>query len=195
MKTIALLLFFIPVMNQAQTIFLGFKNGISNAQLIGDGYKGYHQFGYSGGISSQLKLNDHFRLQLDALLTRKGCHYKLNKYSTSMLYPYDVQLLYVELPLLLVYNYKKFILELGPGFGYLVDQQEYLPGRSMRDLIHHFDSTEKSAHTGIGVYFNKKWGMVLRYSNSVVPVRTLPSRQYNSVFAVAIFFLAGLSGN
>lgn len=190
MKTILCLLLLSPIFSDAQQVAFGFKNGFTLAQLTGDGNRGYHQFGYSGGLSSQLNLNEHFKLQLDVLFVTKGRHFKINQPSSSTGDPYSVALFYIEFPLLVVYNYKKLILELGPGIGYLVGQQrEYIPGASLFFPSNDYSKTEKSIHTGIGAYFNKRWGGIIRYSNSLIPVRTEPSRQYNSVISGAIFFL------
>jgi hypothetical protein len=104
--------------------------------------------------------------------------------------PYYIKLNYIELPLLFQLHLKKIIAEFGIGVAYLINQKETPQGfRNPNDVKHPFMRTDVSGNVGFGYSFNEKWECNLRYTNSIIPIRKLPTTQFNSVFTLSLFYI------
>ena len=188
-KIILIFLFKCSITLAQQHVYFGLKAGLNRCQVIGDGYKGYYKAGFNGGLFIQLGLAKNCTSQIEILFNDKGSHYRYKDLKNNyILEPYQIRLYYIDFPLLFQYYHKKIIYELGLGFGYLRDQREYAPGRSFSDVLNPFNKTDESFNIGLGYSLNKNWRLNFRYNNSIVPIRKTPSKQYNSLFTLSLFY-------
>ena len=106
--------------------------------------------------------------------------------------PHQVNLHYLEIPVLFQYHRKNIYFEFGPGLGYLINLEEHLNGNVSPDLVNDypFIRSELSFNLGIGCNLNEKWTLGLRLSHSLLPVRQavplVSQAAYNRLLAVSI---------
>lgn len=106
--------------------------------------------------------------------------------------PHQVNLHYLEIPILFQYHRKTIYFEFGPGLGYLINLQEHLNGNVSPDLVNDypFIRSELSFNLGIGCTLNDKWALAVRLSHSLLPVRQavpiVSQASYNRLLAVSI---------
>lgn len=175
----------------------GLKAGISTSQVEGDTYGGFDKFGFDGGLTLNAGLNEKWKAQFEILFVQKGSKHigDANKGDLSF---YLMQLNYVEVPLLIQYQEKKFTFEAGPGFAYLINAKEYTEYGEVYNPIP-FYSTEISASLGIHYEIYKNIGMTWRFTNSILPIRRYASGasfwfnpgQRNNVLAFTLTYTFG----
>ena len=176
--SILLLLLAMTFCSQAQSRFkAGMRFGISTSQVEGDGYKGFHKFGLAAGLTLTAKLNDKWDTQFEMLFIQKGSRHS-GFDSTSTGYGaaeyYEINLKYLEVPLLLKYKQKKFTFEAGLGLGYLISAKEYNAYGEFPSITP-FKSAEFSCIAGVHYQLYRKLGFTWRYSNSILPIRDYAS--------------------
>lgn len=159
---------------QAQNRFrAGLKAGISTTEVHGDTYAGFDKFGFDGGATLNAKINEKWSAQFEILFVQKGSKHVGDASKGDYSY-YYLQLNYVEVPLLLQYQHKKFVFEIGPGIGYLVKAKESDHNGVVINGIP-FNSTEISGSVGINYQIYKNFGINWRYTNSIFPIRKFAS--------------------
>lgn len=199
-KSIFITLFFILTTYtlQAQSRFrAGLKAGISTSQVHGDTYEGFHKFGFDGGATLNAKINEKWKAQFEILFVQKGSKFigDANKGDTRF---YLMQLNYVEVPILFQYQHKKFVFEIGPGIGYLINSKEYDQFGEVINGIP-FYSTEVSGSIGINYQIYKNLGINWRFTNSITAIRNFASGastvgnpgQRNNVLAFTLTYTFG----
>lgn len=166
----------------------GLKLGYSFHTLTGDLTESRPSGDLLGGFWFQLKLNKKWTAQTELLLLDKGIgDAQFRKQS-----PHQVNLHYFEIPVLFQYHRKNIYVELGPGFGYLINFSEHLNGNLSPDLVdsYPFRRRELSFNVGVGCALNDKWALGLRLSHSLLPVRSavplVSKESYNRLFALSI---------
>jgi hypothetical protein len=187
-----------PIILPAQDDFkagtrFGAKIGIVTSQLSGDNYWKFKEKGFTGGAYLRIRLSKKLLAQVELLFVQKG-----NR-QTSGIRPYSqansVNLWYTEFPLLLQFPYKKWTVEAGPGFGFLLMQEEteQINGISYLKPRTPFKGREFSFNAGLQYAFTTFFAINLRYSNSLWPVRQLPvhsgwlnGKQLNNVLALTL---------
>jgi outer membrane protein with beta-barrel domain len=183
---------------QAQSRFrAGLKAGISTSQVEGDTYGGFDKFGFDGGATLNTKLSEKWKFQFEILYVQKGSKHVGDPNQGDLSY-YLLQLNYIEVPLLLQYEHKKFIFEAGPGFGYLINYKEEADYSQVSSKIP-FNSTEVNASLGIHYKIHKNFGITWRFTNSVLPIRKYASGasfwfnpgQRNNVLAFTLTYTFG----
>ncbi len=187
---IALLFFFNYFLTYSQgNALFGIKAGYNRSQLIGDSYKGYYKKGFNEGVFSQLPLTEKLNLQIELVVTNKGCSSSPSKSAAVNLNAYYLnRLYYIEFPILMQFHHKKFIFEFGPGLGLLIWQFDREPPSKKNYLSGTPSFTETSCNIGVGYKIKQRWTADLRYSNSIQPIRKFPTDQYNSVFSFALMY-------
>jgi hypothetical protein len=107
-----------------KTFNAGLKAGLNTSQMTGDGYTGFYTLSPVVGVFGNSQLNDQLRLQYEILYQNKGskdpAQPDKGKYNS-----YKIRLGYVEVPFLFQYELKKFLIEAGPGIGFLVHSKEW----------------------------------------------------------------------
>lgn len=195
---IALVSTFVALTTQAQGRFkAGLKAGISTSQVHGDTYEGFHKFGFDGGATLNAKLSEKWKAQFEILFIQKGSKFIGDANKGDMRF-YYLQLNYIEVPVLLQYEHKKFVLEIGPGVGYLINSYE-------EDEIgvvvnaNPFYTMEVSGSIGINYQIYKNLGINWRFTNSITPIRNFASGastvgnpgQRNNVLAFTLTYTFG----
>ena len=191
--------------NSTSSIFRGgVRAGVTTSQISGDNLSGFHKLGGTAGLYAAVPLmqtSDNLHLQMELDFTMKGSHsHKVNKNNNAG--KYALNLGYIEVPVLLRWRFAHltingnsgFELEVGPMFGvnlYANERDVYgtIPGRPQ------FSRFELSAVAGLNYKFNEHHGINLRFSNSILKVRT-PNwavnrpilKQYNTVLALCYFY-------
>lgn len=175
-------------------VLWGIKAGATTSQLSGDDYWGFKKTGFTGGTFLRINLGKRITGQLELLYTQKGSK---QKYKGKTIYPflYKVDVYYVEVPLLIQINHKKWSYEFGPGLGVLVVEHEH-DFREANQDDELFNEQELSFNAGIQYHFSKHISLNVRYTNSLLPIRQTPvksqirfhSPQYNNVLAMTLNF-------
>lgn len=183
---------------QAQGRFKpGLKAGISTSQVHGDTYEGFHKFGFDGGATLNAKINEKWKAQFEILFVQKGSRFVGDANKGDLRF-YNLQLNYIEVPILLQYEHKKFVFEVGPGFGYLINSKEQDQNGEVINAIP-FYTVEVSGSVGITFMIYKNLGINWRFTNSISPIRKFASGastvgnpgQRNNVLAFTLTYSFG----
>ncbi len=151
----------------------GLKLGLSTSQVEGDTYAGFNKIGLAAGALVTGKFNDKWSAQFEMLYIQKGSKHNSNPDKGDYSF-YYIAVNYIEVPVLLQYHQKKFTFELGPGFGYLVSEEEFNEVQILTGLSP-FNKTEISLNIGISYVLINNWGFNWRYSNSLSSIRDYAS--------------------
>jgi hypothetical protein len=138
----------------------------------GDGYRGFHKFGFVGGPTLTAKLSDKWDASFEMLFIQKGSKnssYDSTAAGNSYNY-YRMSLNYLEVPVMLNYKQKKFTFELGLSEGVLVSSREENAYGEFPPITP-FHRTELACIVGAHYQLYKKLGITWRYSNSILPIR------------------------
>ena len=110
-KTILLFLFVglfgIPTLF-AQPFNAGLIAGATFSQVDGDLYYGYHQLGWTAGAYVNLPVSEHFAMQAELRYSLMGAHSSVKEVTEYNYNPYNLRLHYVEIPLMLRYDFGHF---------------------------------------------------------------------------------------
>jgi Outer membrane protein beta-barrel domain len=173
MKKTILLFVLIPTCLFSQKVFKGgVKVGISTTQVAGDTYSGFHKAGIVGGLTLNAKLSSVWSLQTEMFFIQKGSKHNGNAEAGDLSF-YYLNLNYLEVPLLLHYKVKKFTVELGAAYGYLINTREYDEYQELTG-IWPFNKNEWSVCVGFSYNLFKRLGINWRYTNSVLFIRDFP---------------------
>jgi hypothetical protein len=175
----------------------GVRLGFSATQISGDNLAGYNKLGaYTGAFTNfPVSKDGKWKLQMELNFIMKGSSTYTPKKSNAILTnKYVLTLFYTETPLLAKYNfYKGLEIETGPSFNFLFATKEI---DAQGDLHRSpFNVFELSYIVGISYLFKEHWGVNLRWSTSVFPVR-IPDwqynekikKQYNDVLAFSLYY-------
>ena len=200
-KLIFILFLFISISTFAQKRFrAGVKLGISTSQVDGDTYGGYHKAGIAGGIFVTGKLSEKWTAQLEMMYIQKGAKHTGDRDNGDYSF-YMAQLNYLEVPVLFQYHQKKFAIEVGASFGYLMNEHEYTDFADLTGVRPH-NKTDGDYNLGISYAIIKNLNLNWRYSYSFISIRDYVSgakRWYNpgernNVLAFSLTYTFG-SGN
>ena len=159
--------------NAQQRFRAGLKVGIATTQVEGDTYAGFNKLGFSGGAFVVGKLNEKWSAQFELLFIQKGSKHNGDINQGDYSY-YAMKLNYIEVPLLIKYHQKKITYEAGPAYGYLISGKEYNFAGQYYSAIP-FKSSEISFGVGVNYSFSDSWAANVRYSNSLIAIRSFNS--------------------
>lgn len=112
---------------QAQRIHAYVTSGATLSQIEGDELKGFRQAGYTGGVGALTVLDNHYRwgLSIEALFSMRGAYNR-----SADPYSANIQLNYIDIPLLLHYQdpYGGMLVGAGLSYGRLVEQPHFQGG-------------------------------------------------------------------
>lgn len=174
MKKLILFLLLISSASIAQESFSwGFKEGISLSQVSENRYKGFNKTGFTGGAFIKFRLSDNLNIGTEAVYTECG-DIKRAKYKKKHFNNYFLQLNYVQIPLLLHCHIQAYGIEVGPGYAFLLNAKEI----DVVDGIAYsgtnvFNKNDVYFNVGLNYALSSRFGLNLRYINSINPVRTL----------------------
>lgn len=201
MKKISLLFFCLGIVGwlnaQERRFSAGAKIGLSSSQVSGDDLAGFHKAGLTAGLFSSVKFSKKWSGQFELLFVQKGSKYAGNPDAGDLNY-YRLQLNYMEVPVLIQYQFKKLCIEAGPGFGYLIHYREE---DRMGDItgMRPFNKSEISYNLGVNYRIINHLGISARFSNSISSIRNHASGahtlsnpgQQNTVLQLAIHYIFG----
>lgn len=191
----------------------GVRAGLTTTQISGDNLSGFHKLGACAGVFANIPLNDalDWKLQVEMDFVMKGSHNFTRPHQVpNPTAKYILNLGYVEVPVLLKWNFGKritingkpilhgFELEFGPAFGIKAYQNERdwtgtIPATVDNGRM--FRRFELSAMAGLSYMFKEHHGVSVRYSNSLIPVRVpnwaydrFTPKQFNSVILVSYYY-------
>lgn len=194
---VAALLTLTAIRSQAQSFDGGAMAGIVTSQIDGDGYGGFHQMGWTGGLFARIPSDGPSAWQMELRYTLLGAHSDVKEVESGLL-PMDIRLHYAQLPILFRYDLSdlsvngtplKFItFEAGISADFLISGKQ---SADFEDLFENDSWLRFSATGHLGVEFdlNRNWGIDLRYLHSLVPCRwnlESPNLLYGHLFNVAI---------
>jgi hypothetical protein len=199
MKEFVFSLFFICMffsgIAQEQRFSAGIKAGLSSSQVSGDDLSGFDKAGLIAGLFVKANLTKKWSAQFELLYIQKGSKYKAHPESGDTKY-YRLQLNYLEVPIAFQYHYKKWVIEAGPGFGYLINNKEE---NEMGNITAYrpFHKSELNYIAGFDYRIFNNFSVNCRYSNSILSIRSHESGahtfsnpgQRNSVLELTLNYL------
>jgi hypothetical protein len=122
------LLFFIGSSSFAQSFSLGIKGGANLGKISGQAFKDEFSLGYQVGAFMSVGLGNKFAIQPEVLFNQVNVDTSRNFSDVYQFNHIDkIQLHYLSIPILLNYKLNKVIvLQAGPQFGILMDQNKDL---------------------------------------------------------------------
>lgn len=174
----------------SQKFSAGLFAGLSTSQVSGDRSGGFNKIGLLAGGNVMTRLSAHFDIEMEMMFIQKGSRKPYDTENSDFTY-YRMSVNYVEVPVLINYNYSKdIIFYAGPSVSQLVfseeeDQYGIVSGQKP------FNKIELSINGGMYYQLFKNFYIDIRISNSVIPIRDNPSGisttfnhgQYNTVLS------------
>lgn len=165
--------------------------GLSGCQVHGDTYDGYRKPGLFAGMAVNAFLNEKTSLELGFYFSQKGSKHLPSKSRPTF---YMLHLNYIDLPFALRYHLnKRYFVTFGPSFAYLINHKE---NEDYADITSYYkyNNFELALITGLGRDIKERIQVEVRFSNSLLPVRTFPAPVYYPN-AIARFFNKGYYNN
>ena len=173
MKNLLVILFIIlfgSLTSFSQVFKTGLILGISGSQVEGDGYAGYNKLGFIAGAFTNTNLSEKWSTQFEIYFINKGS-FKAAHPDKGDYRQFDLNINYIEVPIALRYNYKKFMLELGLyGSKFLSYHMKDEYGE--RKITQYpFKSFDFGGLIGLSYWINDHFIFNLRSKNSIIPIR------------------------
>lgn len=168
--------------SSAQVFKTGLIAGISGAQIEGDGYAGYNKIGLIAGGYVNTDLSEKLSGQFEIYFINKGSfdatHPNKGDYDS-----FKVNLNYIEIPVALQYNHKRFVLEAGLYFGKLIGTPKLFDENGEIFVNRYpFKSFDFGGLLGISYKLNDHFILNLRSKNSLIPIRDFPNLDQGGIF-------------
>jgi hypothetical protein len=192
-----LLTFSVETYSQNKGFEGGIMFGAAASQVDGDMLEGYHKAGLQGGIFLTNKLSKKFGFSVEMKFIQKGSYVnRMDSLNPDNNRYYKLRLNYVEVPFLLNYYInKKFMVEAGAGFAYLVSGKEDKDATGMVLPEPPFKKFDLPFVFGVCYFPWEKFHIDFRYSYSMVAIRDHPAQQtfyfdrgqYNNLLSFGMF--------
>ena len=196
LKQFAILLFcgFLILNIQAQNFGGGLIAGISTSQVSGDQLGGFNKVGFLVGAFTNKSISPLLSIQMEMTFIQKGSkNPKMNANSIS-----DINLSYVEIPLLLKYQQSNTIaIEGGIETAFLISSSDNdIYGKISATNTRKFNTTDIGIFIGLDYSISPRLILNSRISNSILPIRAhasgatfqLNKGQYNSVLSFTLHY-------
>jgi hypothetical protein len=182
----------------AQTFKPGLLAGLTTSQVGGDGYSGFNKLGVTAGGFVRYNLREKWSAQFEIYFVQKGSR---NAYSISENDPtqsseyFICRLNYVEVPLMIKFNHRRFVYEAGLYYAQLIGfYMEYrnddrsIPSQvynnitefnSLAEFYNYepFLDSDFGGLLGFGYKISENILGGIRISNSVTPIKKHDSNQ------------------
>lgn len=177
---------------KGQSFKAAVMGGVNSSQVSGDGLSGFNKVGLYIGGSAILPVSEKSSVEMELLFIQKGSKTPAPKEGAANVY-YKMSLNYLEIPFIYTFRpVKRVSVHAGPTFGVLVKSKEEDIAGILTEQPP-FQKTELGIAGGIAIHFNDQVSLLMRLSNSLLPIRKIgantryfDSGQYNSGLA---FFL------
>ena len=197
LKKFTILLFcgFLAIITHAQDFGGGIIAGISTSQVSGDQLGGFNKVGFLVGAFTNKAISPLLSIQMEMTYIQKGSNNpKMNENSIS-----DINLSYVEIPLLLKYQQSNTIaIEGGIETAFLISSSDNdIYGKISATNTREFNTTDIGVLIGVDYSISPRLILNSRISNSILPIRAhasgatfqLNKGQYNSVLSFALHYI------
>lgn len=183
--------------------------GLNLTQVDGDEVYGFKKFGANVGLGAVVPLTENFQFSIETLFSQKGARQKDQYYdsvSPDTIYTgaYKLNLNYLEIPFLVMYN-DKDIITAGAGFSYsrLINVSEYEHDKKVETTsltAGPYNRNDFSILADVRFRVYKKLKINLRYSYSLAKIRTrdfyttdgdyyATRSQFNNVITVRMIYM------
>lgn len=181
MKKIALILLLTSTLTGfSQTFNAGVLGGLSAAQVEGDGFGGYKQAGAIVGGFVNTDFNEKWSAQFEIYYIGKGSR-RNPKPDKGDFAAIDLRLNYIEIPVLLSYQYRKLDFEVGLYYAYLLNA-------SLKDQFGKIDVQNQPfpfKNYDVGGFLGLQYEVIdnlfinIRSKNSLLPIRDFNNQDQN----------------
>lgn len=174
----AIMLSFVGFKGYAQSFDGGLTAGVVASQINGDGYAGYHQIGFTGGVFGRIPTDGPSSWQLEMKYSLLGSHSDVKEWPKM-----SIRLHYIEMPIMYRYNLSKLNIngkrldfitfEIGLSGDFLIaNSQEYEHDGGFENAAYLFFSV--TGNLGVQFDINDRLGLNIRSMNSLTPCRLTP---------------------
>lgn len=178
-----------------------FSTGFVASQVDGDTYGGYNKPGFFFGLGINRLVSKKLELEFSLTILQKGARKNYALDSASRNNPnnqfYLLRLNYLEVPIGIKYNYKKFKIEAGGSFAYLIKNPPFEESQNGYMNIYGFNNFDYSYFLGLGYKLKPNLLLNLRYEYSLIAIRRYYANStgiYHGQFPYNLFNL-GLYNN
>jgi hypothetical protein len=180
----------LTLFTQAQDFKGGVRFGGDGSQVNGDGLEGFDKAGVLFGAYIKRDFSEKFSAQMEMSFIQKGSRKPTDEYNQY----YLMQLSYIEVPVLFIYNLNKKVgLYAAPSFGVLIHSEE---SDQLGVYVNTppFKKYEVAYNLGVLYSISDHWSFDARYSHSITTIRPYAAGyttyfdkgQYNVVIEVAL---------
>jgi hypothetical protein len=161
----------------AQSSFKGgLALGLSASQVHGDTYSGFDKAGIYGGGFVRRDLNEKWAAQLELTFIQKGSRKNPDAANGDYVL-FLLKLDYIEMPLLLQWNYKQLSFETGLSYAALIHNYEANQFGPVTNIVP-LQKSDICFLAGMNFKINDHFKVNLRNSNSIFPVRKFDAPVY-----------------
>ena len=164
------------------------------SQVDGDTYGGYSKPGIMFGAGINRQLSRLLEVEFGLTFIQKGARHNYALDSASRNNPnnpfYLSRLNYLEIPLVLKINYKRFKAEVGGAAAYLINNPPYVSTNNPTVLDYGYKNFDFSYIVGAGLKLNSQWMVNLRFEYSILTIRpyyTSTVGVYHGQFPYSLF--------
>ena len=149
---------------------LSLRGGIIASQVAGDGFGGFDKIGFFLGPGIERKFNDKSAFEVDLLFSHKGSRKNSSPDKGDFL-SYQLNLSFIELPLLYKFYQRNFIYGIGIGPAFLINTKEIDTDGIELDSRNQFNDINAEFYLCMDYTLGKNSLLSFRFSNSVTPIR------------------------
>lgn len=195
--------FFSP--DKEQIFYGGFTAGGNFSTVAGDSYGGYKKAGFVFGGTVYVRAAAKLMVNLELLYTQKGSRgiaQKTSVYSGDFFERYWLDLNYVEIPLMLHYNFTpRWHIGIGGAYARLIKSEEEVLTDQFNSKLdpaqNPFNETDVNFVFGGGLQIGRGWFLMGRYQRSTksirkaqyIPVWQNSFSQFNDLFSLRLMYL------
>ena len=176
------LIFFgiISSLNAQRVFHAGLLGGMSISQVMNDGLSHYSKLGFYGGGFISTEFSEIWQGEIGFTYVMKGS--KENFSNNASYSGYKMTLGYIEFPFIAKIRSKKWAFEFGLSLGILVNSKEENWYQNDAFSSAQFEPIEFAGVLGVNYSFDDKWGLNLRSTNSIFPIRYPTDNVYHPPF-------------
>lgn len=165
---------------QERVFHAGLLGGVSFSQVLNDGLSHFSKLGFYGGGFISTEFSELWHGEIGFTYVMKGSK---ERFSNNASYSgYKMTLGYIEFPFLAKIHSKKWDFEFGLSFGILVNSKEENWYQNDAFSSAKFQPFEFAGVLGVNYSIDDKWGLNLRSTNSIFPIRYPTDNVYHPPF-------------
>jgi len=165
----SLFIFTTSILAQERVFHAGLLGGISASQVQNDNFLHFNKLGFYGGVYIQSEFSDKWIWEIGMSYVMKGSKETQKKNVTYN--GYKMTLGYLEFPFLVKFRMHEWDIEFGLSGGILLHSNEQNLWQDEAYSSAQFETFEFAGIIGVYYSINETWGLNLRSSNSIIPIR------------------------